>query len=120
MTIDDFYNEIIEVIPDIKNGIKESLNEYGERLDTIIIEDVIMPIVIQMMDEDVNTQKIREIFNIIEECITNGDKYLVNVVNITILEMLGNEKSTLDKALIFMGKQTKKCQREADRKLGRI
>lgn len=49
----------------------------------------------------------------------NADDYLNNVFSITVLEILGNEKTILETAKKYMGSVTMKLQREADIAIGR-
>ena len=46
MTIDDFLKQMTIYFPTIKKELDEHIQEFGERLDTIVIEDIIMPKVI--------------------------------------------------------------------------
>mgnify|MGYP004543607975 FL=1 len=119
MTIDDFLKQMTIYFPTIKKELDEHIEEFGERLDTIVIEDIIMPRVIDLMKNLNNEKKIKEIFDYFETVSTEADENLLNIFSITVLEMLGADKDILEIAKQYMGPITKKYQRDADLDLGR-
>mgnify|MGYP004552995885 FL=1 len=119
MTIDDFLKQMTIYFPTIKKELDEHIEEFGERLDTIVIEDIIMPRVIDLMKNLNNEKKIKEIFDYFETVSTEADENLLNIFSITVLEMLGDDKDILEIAKQYMGPITKKYQRDADLDLGR-
>ncbi len=119
MTIDDFLEKMIIFFPKIREGLAEHISEYEERLDTIIVEEIIMPEVIELLKKNSDEEKLKEIFDYFEGVCIHSDDYLSNVFSITALEILGNEKSILETAKKYMGPVTIKLQREADLAIGR-
>lgn len=119
MIIETFLEQMIEFFPEIKEKLDEHILEYGERLDTIVIEEIIMPEVIELLKKNTDEKKLTEIFDFFEEVCINSDDYLNNVFSITALEILGNEKTILEIAKNYMGSVTTKMQREADLAIGR-
>ena len=119
MTIDDFLKQMTIYFPTIKKELDEHIEEFGERLDTIVVEDIIMPRVIDLMKNLNNEKKIKEIFDYFETVSTEADENLLNIFSITVLEMLGADKDILEIAKQYMGPITKKYQRDADLDLGR-
>lgn len=99
--------------------MEKHASEYGERLDTIVIEEIIMPEVIELLKKNSDEKKLMEIFDYFEDVCINSDEYLNNVFSITVLEILGNEKNILENAKKYMGPVTVKLQREADLAIGR-
>ena len=43
MTIDDFLEKMISLFPKTGEKLAEHISEFEERLDTIVVEDIIMP-----------------------------------------------------------------------------
>lgn len=119
MSIDDFLKQMTIYFPTIKKELDEHIEEFGERLDTIVVEDIIMPRVIDLMKNLNNEKKIKEIFDYFETVSTEADENLLNIFSITVLEMLGADKDILEIAKQYMGPITKKYQRDADLDLGR-
>ena len=117
MIIESFLDSMIGFFPENREKLDEHIFEYGERLDTIVIEEIIMPKVIELLKRN-SDKKLKEIFDYLDVCI-NADDYLNNVFSITVLEILGNEKTILETAKKYMGPVTMKLQREADIAIGR-
>ena len=103
MIIDDFLKQMTIYFPTIKKDLDEHIQEFGERLDTIVIEDIIMPEIIELLEKDADTKKLKVIFDYFEDVCINSDDYLNNVFSITALEILGNDKNILEKAKKYMG-----------------
>ena len=120
MIIDDFLKQMTIYFPTIKKDLDEHIQEFGERLDTIVIEDIIMPRVIDLMKNLKNEKKVKEIFDYFEKVSTEADENLLNIFSITVLEMLGDDRDILEIAKQYMGPITKKYQKDADLDLGRI
>ena len=120
MMIDDFLKQMTIYFPTIKKELDEHIEEFGERLDTIVIEDIIMPRVIDLMKNLKNEKKVKEIFDYFEKVSTEEDENLLNIFSITVLEMLGDDRDILEIAKQYMGPITKKYQKDADLDLGRI
>lgn len=117
---DNFFNKLLYFFPDVKREYNMNIEEYGERLDTIVIEDIFMPKIISLLCENQNISLLNEIFEYFEEVLKSDNAYLVNIMTITILEVLGNDKVILAKAQKYMGAKTKEMQIEADRGIGRF
>lgn len=105
--------------PNVSNDMNERLEDDFEGLDTIIIEEIIMPKVIELLKKDEDKEKLEEIFEYFENVCLYSDEYLNNVFSITVLEILGNEKNVLETAKKYMGPVTTKLQRQADIDIGR-
>ena len=118
MIIESFLDRMIGFFPENREKLEEHIFEYGERLDTIVIEEIIMPQVIELLKRN-SDKKLKEIFDYFEYVCIYADDYLNNVFSITVLEILGNEKTILETAKKYMGPVTMKLQREADIAIGR-
>ena len=85
---------MIKIFPNISNKVNERMKDNFEGLDTIVIEEIIMPEVIELLKKDEDKEKLKEIFEYFEEICLYSDEYMNNVFSITVLEILGNEKMT--------------------------
>lgn len=119
MTIDNFLKKMMKIFPETRERLEEHISEYGERLDTIVVEEIIMPEVIELLKKNQDEKKLQVIFDYFEDVSINADDYLNNVFSVTVLEILGNEKNILEIAKRYMGPVTVKLQRKADFALGR-
>lgn len=120
ININNFINQMIIFFPEIKEEIDERMNETFGGIDTIVIEEIIMPQVIKLIKKNIDVSKLIKIFAYFEKVCVNLDEYLLNVFSITVLEILGNELEVLAIAKEYMGQVTKKLQMEADIDLGRM
>lgn len=116
----DFLKRMLEFLPSTTGKYKESIEYFGEILDTIIIEDIFMPDIIKLLSENKDTKLLERIFNYFEEVSNCEDEDLLNTFSVTVLEILGNDKEILKVAQEYMGPKTTQLQIEADRELGRI
>lgn len=116
---DLFFDKMLDFFPNAKVGYYRSISEHGERLETVIIEDVFMPEINRIIIDNKDADLLERFFCYIEEVLNTASENLKNDVFVTILESLGNEKSILDTAGLYMGTVTKQLQLEADRALGR-
>lgn len=117
---EEFLNIMLNFLPSTNDEYKESINDNGEVLETVIIEDIFMPVIINLLQVETNVQLLKEIFNYFEEVSNCHDDHLINIFSITVMEILGNDRKVLEIAKKYMGNETIKLQIEADKDLGRL
>ena len=117
---EEFFRKMLEYLPSTYSKYRESIDYYGEVLETVIIEDFFMPEIIKLLTEENNVKLLKSIFDYFEEVSNCDDRTLVNNFSVTVLEILGNDKKILGIAQKYMGPKTTELQIEADRDLGRI
>lgn len=115
----DFFEKMLEFFPDARDEYVEYIKKYDEILETVIMEDVFAPRILKMLKDENDSKRLEDVFNYIEKIVSNDDYHLTNVLEITLLEILGNDTTILGKALKYMGPKTKALQRKADEALGR-
>lgn len=117
---EEFFENMQKFLPSTKNAYSESINKYGEVLETVVIEDIFMPPILILLSENKDSQLLESIFEYFEKIVNSDDLHLVNIFSITVLEMLGNDKAILETAKQYMGTKTKILQKKADEELGRV
>ncbi|MBA2937058.1 resolvase [Paenibacillus sp. CGMCC 1.16610] len=117
--LEEFFRIMLEFLPSTVNDYEKSIEHYGEVLETVIIENIFMPEIIKLLSENRNIKLLESIFDYFEEVSNCKDMHLINVFSVTVLESLGNDKTTLGVAEEYMGPKTMQLQLEADRALGR-
>ncbi|MBQ7944239.1 MAG: resolvase [Lachnospiraceae bacterium] len=115
----DFFERMLEFFPDARDEYAEHVKKYDEILETVIMEDVFAPRILKMLKDEKDSKQIENVFKYIEETVSGNNFHLINVLEITLLEILGNYTTILGKALKYMGPKTKALQRKADEALGR-
>ena len=116
----EFIEKMQEFFPSTREEYRSSIIEYGVVLETVVIEDIFMPQILMLLAKNDNTGLLKDIFNYLEEMVNRNDSHFINVISITVLEILGNDKAILDIAKQYMGPKTTSLQIEADRALGRL
>ncbi|MBU5353854.1 resolvase [Paenibacillus barcinonensis] len=118
---DEFLRVMLNFLPSTSNAYKESIENHGMVLETVIIESIFMPEVLKLLSENRNIKLLESIFHYFEEVSNCNDDYLINsIFSVTVLEILGNDTTILGVAQEYMGPKTMRLQLEADRGLGRI
>ena len=120
ITPEEFFNTILEFLPSVVSAYNQSIEHYNQKLETVLIEDIIMPEIINLLCKETDIKLIKGIFDYFEEVSNFGDNHLLNIFSITALEIFGNDKEILKLAQKYMGPKTMKLQIEADRELGRL
>ncbi|MEL7607691.1 MAG: resolvase [Sedimentibacter saalensis] len=115
-----FLRVMLDFIPSLESEYRNSIENNGELLETVIIEDVLMPEILKLLSEDSNVELLSHIFDYFEEVCNSEDNYLLNIFSVTVLEILGNDRAILEVAQKYMGPKTKQLQVQADVDLGRI
>lgn len=116
----EFLGKMLEFFPLTRKEYIESINRYGEALDTVIIEDIFMPEILKLLVANENQVLLEDIFLYFEKIVNENDPHLINIFSITVLEILGNDKAVLEVAKQYMGSRTILLQIEVDKELGRI
>jgi hypothetical protein len=111
----EFFSKMLELLPSTYNSYEESVNRFGEVLETVIIEDIFMPEIIKLLRGNENIKLIKEIFEYFEDISNCGDDHLINIFSITVLEILGDDRDILDIAQKYIGPKMKKLLIEAIR-----
>lgn len=114
----NFFEQIQVLLPNTKEKCDESIKLYGKLLETVMIEDIFMPEILKLLSEDKEIETLKLIFAYIEQAVTK-DNHLKDMISITIMEILGNDKDVLKTAQKYMGDISIKLQLEADKDLGR-
>lgn len=117
---EEFIENMLSFLPSARDEYFKSVERYGEVLESIIIEDIFMPKVIELLYANNDFILLNRIFNYFEDVANCGEEYLINLFTVAVLEVLGNDKSILDTAIKYMGPKTKQLQLKADTDLGRI
>lgn len=114
----NFFKKMIELLPTTRQKYDESIRLNGEMMETVIIEEVFMPEIFKLLSEDKETEKLQNIFDYVEK-VVNEDIHLRDILSITMMEILGNDKKIMGVARKYLGRTSLKLQIEANEELGR-
>ena len=107
--VQDFFESMLELLPQTYEAYCDCVKKNGEVLETVIIEDVFMPEILRLLSEDKETEKLRVIFEYIERVIAE-DIHIRDILSITMMEILGNDKGILKVARQYLGTNSLKLQ----------
>ena len=65
----EFFEKMQEFFPSTKNAYIESVKEYGEVLETVVIEDIFMPELLTLLAKNEDAELLSNMFNYFEEII---------------------------------------------------
>ncbi|WP_426449740.1 DUF7674 family protein [Paenibacillus sp. S-38] len=116
---EEFFKKMLHFFPSTEAAYKESIATYGEVLETIIVENIFMPEIIKLLKEEKNINLLESIFKYFDEVSNDKDAHLMNLFSVTVLEVLGNDRSILETARKYMGTKAIELQIQADRDIGR-
>lgn len=117
---DQFFQKMLKYFPYLETEYIKNIDRYGELLSTVVIEDIFMPEIIQIIKKDTEISKLTELFDYLEMVVELGDEKLINIISVTMLEILGNDRDVLNLARKYMGPKTIEMQILADKDLGRV
>lgn len=118
--IDSFMEKMLEFFPVVREEYNRSVEDKGEILETIVMEDIFIPEIIKLLSENTNGELLGKIFQYIEEVVNSKNVHLTEILSVTLFEVLGNDKMILKNAQKYMGSNTIMLQIEADKALGRV
>ena len=115
-----FLKKMLDFFPEKKEECCENVKWNRRILETVIIEDIFMPEIIELLEKNTEKELIGNIFRYFEEETICEDSYFLDIFSTTVLEKLGDDPKILEIAQKYMGINTKKMQMDADMQLGRI
>lgn len=84
-----FFDGLLAMFPEAAGPMEEMQREYGEVLETVILEDVFYPAIESLLRKGSDPSAINKVFDFFEQIADSGEADLVNLLSVTILESLG-------------------------------
>lgn len=100
---------IINRFPELKNQVLEEIEGFDEFLPHVVFGNIFNPLTVKLLkqyDYKLNNQ-LRRIFDMYDYFATYGDDDTVNLLEVTLLEYLWDEKITYERSQQMMGEKTK-------------
>ena len=100
---------ILNIFPELKRQIDEEMQGFDRFLPHVIFGNILNPIVVNLLKNEKYKQdaQLNKIFEMYEQFAIDGDIETQNLLQVTLLEYLWDEKITFDRALEMMGEKTK-------------
>ena len=100
---------IINRFPDLKEQVEDEMRKSDEFLPHVVFGNVFNKLTVSLLKQDdysTNTT-VRHIFDMYEELSSDGDDEIKNLVQVTLLEYLWDEKITYNRASELVGEHTR-------------
>ena len=91
---------LAERFPEFRMAYQEHLEDYGEILGHVFF-DVLHRALVPLLKINEDGEKIRGYIGFLEDMYANGDEDVRNIVEVTILEVLGDDETVLVNAFLF-------------------
>ena len=93
---EEFAEKFVSLFPDKKPILDEHYADFNELLGHIYFADALNEPLIEMLASKTEKTRISEYCTFIEDMWRNGDEDVVNIVEVTILERLSDDKNVWD------------------------
>lgn len=110
MSEDRFFDTMLYFFPDAKQDYIDCIEFDGERLNTVVIEEVFVPRLIELLKQNKDTERLHSIFDFFEEVSNCNNQVIRNAFEVTVLEVLDIDKNILAIARQYMGLKTAELQ----------
>lgn len=96
-------------MPEFEEEIRGEVEELGEFLGHCIFGNVLNSKVVELLKREdyLENEVLHRIFRMYEDFAVTGDEETQNLLQVTLLEYLWDEKITYERALEIMGVETK-------------
>ena len=108
------YEELQQILgerfPQLLPSISHYFDTYGYDYFAphILYHAVLNPYVEELLQKENDNKLLKEVFTFYEELAKSGDEEVKNLLQVTLLEALWEEKKLLSKACVYMLPETKK------------
>ena len=104
---EEFLQKMLEFLPESFDAYEESVSYFGEVLDVIIMEDIIMVEMFKLLRSKKDNKLVEDIFQYLEKACNYEDIDLHNLISVTVLEKLWEKQEISELSQKYMGPKTK-------------
>ncbi|MDF2804620.1 MAG: hypothetical protein K0S61_4525 [Anaerocolumna sp.] len=116
----EFIEYFLDNFPEYRSIYIKHIEEYEELLLHVFFGDTLNKKILKLLSDDKNNKnQLYKVFNFLEQMALDKNIEIKEVLTVTILERLGDNKNLLKKAYTFMGEYTKKLSLEIEQFWGR-
>lgn len=102
-------NFLISLFPEFEEEIRSEVEGLGEFLPHCVFGNVLNPKVVEFLKKEdyLENEVLHRIFRMYEDFAVAGDEETLNLLQVTLLEYLWDEKITYERSIELMGASTK-------------
>lgn len=119
---DNLVENLLGLFPELRFKFEEEARNYEEDYSKylhLVFGDIFNPYLIRVLKEDEISNEMKKAFIFLEDMALSKDEAVINVLVVTVLEYLGDDKRLLSKAREHMGKNTRLLSVDIENYLGR-
>ncbi len=109
---------LAERFPEFRKAYGEHLEDYGEVLGHVFF-DVLHRALVPLLKINEDQEKIRRYIGFLEDMYANGDEDVRNIVEVTILEVLGDDETVLRNAFLYFSENLMTAAQAVEKGWGR-
>lgn len=114
-----YARKYVEIFPEYKIQLEEHLEDYGELLGHVFFGDIINYDLVELLTTEVDLDRIKKVFDFINDTYANGEEDMQNVIVVTILEYLGDDPIILKKSFKYLSNELKNSSYRVEKQIGR-
>ena len=106
MDKEQFARKLAEEFPEFRETYKKHLEDYGELLGHVFFGgETLLGVLESLLKTNEEKEKIRRYIDFVEEMYASGDGDVRNIVEVTILECLGDDETVLRSAFTYFSEE---------------
>ena len=109
---------LAERFPEFRMAYQEHLEDYGEILGHVFF-DVLHRALVPLLKINEDGEKIRGYIGFLEDMYANGDEDVRNIVEVTILEVLGDDETVVRNAFLYFSENLMTAAQAVEKGWGR-
>lgn len=118
MTKEFFAQDLVRRFPEHQAAYEDHLRAYGEVLGHVFFCEI-NPVLSGLLRENQDQARIRRYMDFLEEMYREGDGDVRNIVEVTILEYLGDDETVLRRAFHYFSEELMEASQAVEAGWGR-
>ena len=114
-----FARRLVRRFPEFQKAYQDHLRGYGELVGHVFFGDTLNALLFSLLEAGENPGMIRQYIDFMEDMYANGDNDVQNIVEVTILERLGDEEAVLRSAFTYFSEELMLASQSIEKGWGR-
>ena len=114
-----FARRLVRRFPEFQKAYQDHLRGYGELVGHVFFGDTLNALLFSLLEAAENPGMIRQYIDFVEDMYANGDGDVQNIVEVTILERLGDDETVLRNAFTYFSEELMLASQSIEKGWGR-
>ncbi len=119
MNIKYYAEKFLQLFPEYVNEYQNHIQNYGKILGHVFFGDAINQVLFALLKDNTDKILIKKYIDFIKDMYSNGDSDIKNIVEVTILEYLGDDDIVLKNSFTYFSEDLKQASKDIEAQLGR-